>query len=263
MIQIVKCGPADIALGGACAWQLPQDATCARHARSLIKGTLTALSLEGLIDAVTLSISELVTNALQHAEVSSPYGPITPIELWIWARATPEPALNIGVFDPCRTAWPQTPSGADRWGDPAVDDGLPDERGRGLGIVSALAQAWGAHLTRSRLGPWRVPGKVVWAAFPLPGPWPDVGLSLAPSATAHYLADVLSVRGVERVGRRDERGVSLVSVPLTGSGSLNIWVGPTSVSLTDTDGTRLHRPLVDLQDVTEHLVRRIEERATA
>jgi hypothetical protein len=44
--------------------------------------------------------------------------------------------------------------------------GLLDVHGRGLVIVEALADAWGAHLTDD------TGGKVVWAAFDVPAPWP-------------------------------------------------------------------------------------------
>ena len=283
MVHIVKCGPADIAASGAYAWQLPPDATCARHARSLARQTLTALNLDELADSVTLAVSELVTNALRHATPPGPRGPVAPAELWIWTRAIPRPVLVTGVFDTCRTAWPHHATGAPPRSDatlPSASSGVAEpatgtgrsrftgserleECGRGLGLVTTVSQEWGAHLTRSRLGAGRVPGKVVWATFPLPAPWPDPGLSMSPATAARYLADVLAACAVDGVGRYDGHGVSLVSVPLTWPDCVNVWIGPSSVSLTDTDGTRMTRPLLDLQDVAEHLISRIEERTDA
>jgi hypothetical protein len=137
--------------------------------------------------------------------------------VWVWARATPAPQLVVAVFDTCRDRWPGTASGE-----------LLDEHGKGVGIVAAVAEAWGAHLSRSRLSARRAPGKVVWSAFPLPGPWPDPGLSALPFHAARHLAAALSARGVGNIGRRDEYGVSLVTVPFTRSGGLNIWVEPKS-----------------------------------
>jgi hypothetical protein len=65
--------------------------------------------------------------------------------------------------------------------------------------------------------------------------------------------------GIDNVSHRHEHGVSLVSVPLAGHSALNVWVEPRSLAFTDPAGTRVRRPLVDLQDLAEHLVRRTEE----
>ena len=53
-----------------------------------------------------------------------------------------------------------------------------------------------------------------------------------------------------------------MSVPLPGSGggsAMNVWVGPSALCFIDVDGTRMRHPIVDLHDLAEHLVRRIEE----
>lgn len=93
----------------------------------------------------------------------------------------------------------------------------------------------------------------------LSSPWPGPNLPIYPATAARRLATTLTSRDVENIGLRDERGVSLVSVPLTWPNAMNIWVGPKCLAFTDTDGNRIRRPFIDLQDVAEHLVRRIEE----
>ncbi|MGI8335796.1 ATP-binding protein [Actinomadura scrupuli] len=240
---------ADIAAGGVCSWQLPPDPSCAQASRSLIRTTMTTLGLDAeLIDAAVLAVSEQATNALLHGTRTESYEPVVPAELWVWARTAPTPQLVVAVFD----------TGRDQW--PGVGDGeLLDEHGKGIGIVAAVAQAWGTHLSRARLSPRREPGKVVWSAFGLPGPWPDPGSFAPPGRTARHLATLLSARGAEGVGHRDERGVSLVTVPLSRGGGLNIWIEPKRCTFTDTDGTRVQRLVIDISDLAEHLVRRIEE----
>ncbi|WP_207947044.1 ATP-binding protein, partial [Actinomadura sp. 7K507] len=158
MAQIVQSGhmtighAADIALGGMCAWRLPADASCASVARSLLSIAMTTLGLDrDTTDDATLAASELATNALTHA---SPSTSTVPPELWVWARATPTPQLVISVFDACRSSWPDT-----------TPKDLLDDHGRGIGIVALLAEAWGAHPSRS-ICTGGAQGKAVWAAFP-------------------------------------------------------------------------------------------------
>ncbi|TDB92479.1 hypothetical protein E1266_23925, partial [Actinomadura sp. 7K534] len=161
MAQIVQSGQmtvgdaADIALGGMCAWRLPTDASSASVARSLLGIALTKLGLDrGTTDDAVLAASELATNALTHS------GAAAPPELWVWARTTPKLQLVITVYDACRASWPTNTPGD-----------LLDDHGRGIGIVGMLADAWGAHSSRS-ICTGGTQGKAVWAAFPLPGPWP-------------------------------------------------------------------------------------------
>jgi Histidine kinase-like ATPase domain len=239
---------ADIAVGGACAWLLPADGGCASVARSLLRAAMVVLRLgDELTDAAVLAVSELATNAYDHGLRAGPGAP----ELWLWARVTPMPQLVVTVFDTCRSAWPET-----RPRDPL------DEQGRGLGIVGAVADAWGAHLSRSRrcAEARQQPGKAVWAAFPLPGPWPAANLTAPPADSACTLTAALTARGVENTGHRDGERVSLVCVPLPGGGAVNVWIDAARLTFTDLDGHRVHRLAGDLHDVAEHLVRRTEER---
>lgn len=244
---------ADLPAGGLCAWRLPADPSCASVGRSLIRMAMTTIGLPAeLIEPVTLAVSELTTNALHHGLRAGPYDPVVAPELWTWIRVTPVPQLVVAVFDTCRDAWPRIRPGH-----------LLDEEGRGVGIVSMLADDWGAHPSRSRLGPRWLPGKAVWAAFALPGAFLDAlpgGRGTAqPSAVARWLAGELAARGVDRVDCRDAQQVSLVGVPLPGGTQLNVWVEPDRFLSFDIDGGHVRRPIADLHDVAELLVRRIEE----
>lgn len=232
----------DISRGGMCAWRLPVDESCASVARSLLSMTMTTLGLErDTSDDAVLAVSELATNALTHS------GAATAPELWVWARATPKPQLVISIFDACRSSWPTTTAGD-----------LLDDHGRGIGIVGMLADAWGAHPSRS-ICSRGVQGKAVWAAFPLPGPWPDPRTTAPPMLAARHLATVLTARGAANVTHRHGRNVSLVTVPLARNEETNVWLEPTHLSYSAPTGTRHRRPIVDLHDTTETLIHHLEE----
>lgn len=246
--QMALGNVSDIPNGGVCVWRLPPDSSCASVGRSLLNAAMTGLGLDReLVENAVLAGSELVTNALNHGlQPESPHAVVSP-ELWVWARATPVPQIVLGVFDICRRSWPDT----------ARRD-LLDEHGKGIGIVDFVADRWGAHLSRSRLCP-QMPGKVVWCAFGMTGRWPDAALTAAPAVVARHLALAVTARGVENVEDRHRRGVALVSVPVGGFGAVNVWVEPRHLTLTSPDGARDRRPLVDLHDLVEDVVRRNEE----
>jgi hypothetical protein len=167
----------------------------------------------------------------------------------MWARADPTPQLVVTVFDTCRSAWPET-----------RPRDLLDEQGRGLGIVDAVADAWGAPVSRSRLcaGPAQLPGKAVWSAFALPDSWAPVRPAVPPADAARDLAGTLAARGVENVCHRHDERVSLVCVPFP-VGVVNVWIDAAGLSYREPGGFRVNRPIVDLHDVAEHLICRTEE----
>jgi two-component sensor histidine kinase len=82
------------------------------------------------VDAATLVVSELVTNAVRHAG--------TPVSVRVRLLGS-RVRLEVGDGDP-RLPQPATGTG---------------ESGRGLRLVTAVARAWGARPTSH--------GKVVWA----------------------------------------------------------------------------------------------------
>ncbi|NPC98337.1 response regulator [Nocardioides sp. zg-DK7169] len=111
---------------------LPQDLASVREARSLVRSTLATWDLEHLHDEACLVVSELATNAINHARssflVRLSLNPTTVrIEVGDGGRGTPEPQ----------------PHSATR------------EGGRGMLLVAAMSASWGIDRSED--------GKVVWA----------------------------------------------------------------------------------------------------
>jgi hypothetical protein len=152
-----------VEVGVCVSWPLPTDATCAGIARHLFRRAAEGLSLdtELIADGVTM-VSELAANT-RHARCES--GLAAP-ELWLYLRGRGERReLVCKVFD-CYRGWPPRSSS---FGPGRVGRRVPVDAtsGRGLEVVHALSHGrWGCHLTRARLGGWRVRGKAVWFALP-------------------------------------------------------------------------------------------------
>jgi anti-sigma regulatory factor (Ser/Thr protein kinase) len=112
----------------------------ASAARAYVEAALESSELTALTENVTLVVSELVTNAVRYAPE------LLTLECFISA----EGRFVVEVADPSTTL-------------PKVGEAGPfDVHGRGLVIVEALADEWGARLT-DEMG-----GKIVWAAFEVP-----------------------------------------------------------------------------------------------
>jgi len=124
--------PADLHV----SWQLPAELTSAGQARMLIRRPLRRWGLAELIPAAELLVSELVTNAVRYAQGK------------IGLRLVHEGGLVCEVLDDS-AALPRL-----------RHPGYEDERGRGLQIISQVAQRWGTRRTCS--------GKVVWCELPVP-----------------------------------------------------------------------------------------------
>ena len=230
----------DIQAGGCAAWQLPVDPRSAAIARSYVTAVATALALpERLIDDARVAVSELATNALQHAGSNGAYEPIVAPELWIYPRTHPRPQLVVTVFDSHRDRQPEI-----------RPTELLDEHGKGLGIVAALATDTGTHPSRSRVGAWPVRGKAVWFALDLPQPWTAARHAMTQADAARRLHALLAARGLNGLIYGDRPGVSLVSVPH----GPNVWAEPRGFLLHDSAGARIHRPLADIEDVAELVV---------
>jgi serine phosphatase RsbU (regulator of sigma subunit)/anti-sigma regulatory factor (Ser/Thr protein kinase) len=118
------------------SWKLPAELTSAHRARTLIRRPLKRWGLGELIPSAELLVSELVTNAVRYAQGQ------------IGLRLVLEGGLVIEVNDDS-AALPRLRHPDDQ-----------DERGRGLQVVSQIAQRWGARRA--------VSGKVVWCELPLP-----------------------------------------------------------------------------------------------
>jgi anti-sigma regulatory factor (Ser/Thr protein kinase) len=131
------------------SWNLTPKLTAARRARSLIKRPLRQWDLTELIPPAELVVSELVTNAVRYAQSK------------ISLRLVLEGGLFCEVLDDS-AAMPRLRQAAD-----------DDERGRGLQVVSQVAQRWGTRRTGT--------GKIVWCELPLP-PGHGSGAVLEPSS---------------------------------------------------------------------------------
>lgn len=122
------------ALGGAtrsARAQLAPAPTSARDARHFVRTTLGEWHCDGLVDIVTLLVSELVTNAVLHARST--------IELRLRQDRN---AIRVEVGDASSVA-------------PVLRRYESDAMtGRGLALVSELAQDWGVEDRPS--------GKSVW-----------------------------------------------------------------------------------------------------
>jgi hypothetical protein len=117
---------------------LPPEPLSARLARLLVADASRAWELSHLLYPAQLVISELVTNAIQHAR--------TDMLVSVSRRGT---GLNLTVRD----GSPELPR------QPGQTGAAPKEGGRGLQIVHGAAAAWGALPTHDG------DGKVVWATL--------------------------------------------------------------------------------------------------
>ncbi|QKG21509.1 ATP-binding protein [Actinomadura verrucosospora] len=147
-------------------WALPGGPGCAGHARRVLRDALATLGvLDEAIGDAQLMVSELATNAHQHAGDHGPH------ELWLYlgdpsgpdARPAGAQVIQAGAEVRCAVF------------DAYLDASLPGyswtsgDCGRGLSIVRELSRGrWGMLRTLSRLGPG-VRGKAVWFAVPVRG----------------------------------------------------------------------------------------------
>ena len=134
------------------SWSLPPELTSAAKARHLIREPLARWGLDELMPTTELLVSELVTNAIRYAT-----GEVT-IRLVLDGSLVCEVLDNSSALPRLRHA------------------GRDEECGRGLEVVSQLAQRWGARRTRD--------GKIVWCEHAIPAkPDDDGGTDLAGART--------------------------------------------------------------------------------
>ncbi|WP_328537147.1 ATP-binding protein [Streptomyces sp. NBC_00344] len=120
-------------------WRLPRRPRSVGRARALLAEQARAWKVPDEVSATAvLLLSELMTNAVRHASV--------PAGREVWARCVLRDCgtLRLEVADACR-ALPKAQH-------PRTDD----ESGRGLVLVTALADAWGAQPRAYGIG------KAVW-----------------------------------------------------------------------------------------------------
>ncbi|MFD5697635.1 ATP-binding protein [Streptomyces lasiicapitis] len=119
-------------------WRLPRHARSVGRARTLLRDQATSWELPPeTTETATLLLSELMTNAYQHAKVSPGRE--------IWTRCVLKAGrLHIAVSDANATL-------------PAPRQACPeDESGRGLTLVATLSDNWGTELRPGGVG------KTVW-----------------------------------------------------------------------------------------------------
>ncbi|MGW4235527.1 ATP-binding SpoIIE family protein phosphatase [Streptomyces sp. NPDC004749] len=112
-------------------FQLELDPREVARARRLVRGQLSAWGLPGAAESAELMVSELVTNAMNHARSHR-----------VGLRLVRTDALLCEVLD-------DEPAPA-----ALLDAGAEDEFGRGLRVVSSLAREWGSSSSAR--------GKTVW-----------------------------------------------------------------------------------------------------
>jgi hypothetical protein len=259
---------ASIRAGGCFVKPLPLDATCASAARSFFREAVAGTGLPGdlIHDGVTMA-SELAANTL-NAHGNIEYGghghrPVTGIpEFWLYVRTCGsgrEIVCKIFDSDPGWDAGEPVPIGA------AVPAGRDSVRGRGLQMVAGLsAGMWGHHLSRGRLGVWKVPGKAVWFALRVP----------ATSDLAR--SERLAPRGAEAIEELavalTERGLGTGLVPVTEPGGelavlsvshkLTVWCQGQVVWFREPGGDYDRLKVTDLVEATERIVAAHEELAS-
>ncbi|MEW2569298.1 ATP-binding protein [Streptomyces sp. NPDC047070] len=124
--------------------QLPHDPRAPGIARATLRTVLAAHDLAGLTPTAELLASELLTNA--HLHTTGPYA--------LRVRSAEPNRLRIAVWDSDR----EIPSAFTTGGAPARPRPETAETGRGLHLVQACADSWGAHVLESARG-----GKLLWA----------------------------------------------------------------------------------------------------
>jgi serine phosphatase RsbU (regulator of sigma subunit) len=118
-------------------WDVPDDPAAVSDLRAAIIRRLTDWGLEDLAFTTELIASELITNAIRHAD-----GPVQ-------ARLLRDRALVFEVSDGSGTS-PRLRRAA-----------TTDEGGRGIFLVAQLSARWGTRHTAR--------GKVIWTEQPIPG----------------------------------------------------------------------------------------------
>ncbi|MGW1546800.1 ATP-binding protein [Streptomyces sp. NPDC002346] len=117
-------------------WELPFLAEPEEVAalRRVLRVHLGLWGLDDLIDAAQLCVSELVSNVITHV------GPGTPTTLAVSMKGTD---LRIEVHDPDTRALPTL-----------LHEGVNCETGRGMELITGMADRWGVQLLADRKVTW-------------------------------------------------------------------------------------------------------------
>ena len=239
------CGtPWRLENGGCAALPLPPDESIAAVARAQVRELLPTLGLTIRdTDDITVMVSELASNVLQHAMS----GGSAAAELWVYRRSSERgDELVIKAFDTLRQ-W--------RRADRSDHGGGMAEHGRGLEIIDLLAGGrWGHHPSRSRLSSPTVRGKATWFALPVtraPRGSRRYARGVAEQHALRELHTLLIQRGVGRLTPRSDLGVTVLSVP----GELTVWCETATFRWDARSGETGKLPITDMTEVCEQLVR--------
>jgi hypothetical protein len=266
LMDAVQPTAATVSGGGCSASVLPLEATCAALARRLFRAAAEAVGLpdELSYDGATMA-SELAANSL-HAHDNIQFDSVLDRavagapEIWLYLRRVEgEQELVCKVFD----SFPGWKDG--RVPDPVGPAPADAVSGRGLHVIHELSGGrWGHHPTRARLGGWKVPGKAVWFALPVPSGCalerfqrPQPGSCQAASALERMLGE----RGIGHIVRADAPASSMSVLSIRRD--LTVWCRSRVASWTGRTGRRQWRAFSDLVDAAEQIVCGYEELARA
>jgi hypothetical protein len=248
---------ASVSAGGCFARPLPLDRTCASAARSFFREAVAGIGLPADLvhDGVTMA-SELAANTLnaqgnvefaangQRAVSGLP-------EFWLYLRgwgARCELVCKIFDSEPGWHGGGQPSTGIEKAPPQAVS-------GRGLQVVAGLsAGQWGHHLSRGRLGCWKVPGKAVWFGLRVPpGNAARNRAKLGSAQAVDELEAMLADRGLGgAIVRTNEPGGAMTVLSV--SRHLTVWGYGGVASWREPDGRYARRQIADLVDVAEQIV---------
>ena len=173
--------------------QLAPDPRSVRTARVWVVDELEALGREDLQDAAALGVSELVTNAILHADP-----PIT-----IRLGGTPaHPRVEVHDTSPV----PPTVRNMNR------EDRMLATIGRGLGIVSMYSSTWGAEISTR--------GKVVWFE---PAVEPTFEEDVAATGEVFDLSDLVDQRLAAVSDPAETLTVKLLGMPVHVFDHYRLW----------------------------------------
>ena len=239
------CGiPWRLENGGCAALPLPGGEVIAPVARAHVSSLLPALGLSVQdVDDVTLMVSELATNVLQHA--ASGDG-CAGAELWVYQRGDGRghDELVVKAFDTLR-----------EWRGRPDDPGRMREHGRGLEIIDILTEGrWGYHPSRSRLSSPSVRGKATWFALPISrtriARRRRHGRAADGAQAMRVLRSLLAQRGLDHLSLREEFGCCVLS----GQGDLAVWCEEGAFRWRARCGEGGELPITDITEVCERLV---------
>ena len=251
---------ASIRHGGCFVRPLPLDGTCAGAARRFFREALAGADVPGdlIHDGVTMA-SELAANTHERPRQCrvrrSGHRPVSGMpEFWLYLRGCGsgrEIVCKIFDSEPGWDAGEPLPVGA------AVPAGPDSVRGRGLQMVAGLSAGhWGHHLSRGRIGAWKVPGKAVWFALRIP--------ATSDLARSQRLAPRGAQAVAELAAALAERGLGAGLVPVTESGGdlavlsvsrqLTVWCRGEVVWWQEPDGSYDRLPVADLVEAAERIV---------